>query len=210
MRATSTRRVVVASSGGTVYGIATQFPTPEDHVTRPINLHGHHSLTIERYADFFAERFGFEAIILRFSNPYGPGQIARRGQGVIAAWSEALAADEPLIVFGDLDTRRDFVFIDDVVDASIRAGLLAPSGTYNVGSGQATPLGEVIRLLVAAAGREAEIVQADARPVDVPMTQLDSSRLTDTLGWLPLVSLPDGIRACWKWARSQSAAKRKA
>ncbi len=199
MRETSTRRIVVASSGGTVYGQAKQLPTPEDYPTRPISLHGHHSLTIERYAQFFAERYGFETIILRYSNPYGPHQIARRGQAVVAAWMEALAQDKPLLMFGDPQTRRDFVFIDDLVEATALAGLHVAPGTYNVGSGQATPLQEVVDLLVAAARRQPEIVHTDARPVDVPVTQLDCSRLQSATGWHPTVSLPDGIQASWEW-----------
>ena len=202
MRETATRRVVIASSGGTVYGAVTRLPTPEDHPTRPISLHGHHSLTVERYAQFFAERHDFETIILRFSNPYGPGQIARRGQGVIAAWSEALARDEPLIIYGDPETRRDFIYVDDLIEVTARAGLYAPSGIYNVGSGISTPLHEVIDLLVAAAGNEARVVYADARPVDVPVTHLDCSRVQQATGWHPTVALPEGINACLEWART--------
>jgi UDP-glucose 4-epimerase len=202
MRETTSRRLVIASSGGTVYGVATRLPTPEDHPTRPISLHGHNSLTVERYAQFFAERHDFETIILRFSNPYGPGQIARRGQGVIAAWSQALARDEPLVLYGDPETRRDFLYIDDLVDATARAGLSAPTGVYNVGSGVSTPLREVIDLLVAAGGRPTKVVDADARPVDVPVTHLDCSRLQRTTGWHPTVSLAEGIDACLEWART--------
>jgi UDP-glucose 4-epimerase len=205
MREAPTRRIVVASSGGTVYGVAEQLPTPEDYPTRPISLHGHHSLTIERYAQFFAERHGFETIILRFSNPYGPGQVSRHGQGVIAAWSQALARDEPLLVFGDLTARRDFLFIDDLIEATVRAGLHAPPGTYNVGSGEATPLEDVLELLLAAKGGETAVVHAESRPVDVPVTQLDSSRVRRATGWAPVVSLPEGIKATWEWARARSA-----
>jgi len=199
---TPTRRIVVASSGGTVYGAATEFPTPEDHPTRPISLHGHHSLTIERYARFFAERHGFEPVILRYSNPYGPGQLARRGQGVIAAWSQALARGEPLRIFGDPATRRDFIYIDDLVSATVDAGLIAPADTYNVGSGEASSLEEVIELLTSAAGLEgAQVVRVGERGVDVPMTQLECGRLSGVIDWTPRVALPEGIRASLDWMR---------
>jgi UDP-glucose 4-epimerase len=202
MRETASRRLVIASSGGTVYGIATRLPTPEDHPTQPISLHGHHSLAVERYAQFFAERYDFEPIILRFSNPYGPGQIARRGQGVIAAWSLAIAREDPLVVYGDLGTQRDFLYIDDLIEATVRAGLSAPAGVYNVGSGISTPLREVIHLLIAKAGKPTEVVEEDARPVDVPITHLDCSRLQYATGWHPTVSLADGINASLEWAQS--------
>jgi UDP-glucose 4-epimerase len=204
MRETRTRRIVLASSGGTVYGAASKFPTPETHPTKPINLHGQHSLTIERYAQFFAERYGFETVILRFANPYGPGQVARRGQGVVAAWSHALARAEPLVVFGDPDTRRDFVYIDDVVEAAASAGFQAPPGVYNVGSGEARRLADVICRLLEVAGRDVEVVHADPRPVDVPMTQLDCTRMAEAVGWRPAVPLYDGIRATWEWTLALS------
>ncbi len=202
MRDTPTRRVVIASSGGTVYGAPTQFPTPEQHPTRPVSLHGHNSLTIERYAQFFTERHGFEATILRYANPYGPGQIARHGQGVIAAWCQAIASDEPLVIFGDPTTRRDFIFVDDLIEATVQAGLHAAPGTYNVGSGQSTPLNDVAELLFEAAGHPGQVVHADPRTVDVPITELDCARLERATGWRPVVSMPEGIKASWEWVRA--------
>jgi nucleoside-diphosphate-sugar epimerase len=113
---------------------------------------------------------------------------------------------ESLIVFGNPDIRRDFVYVDDLVEATARAGLLAPPGIYNVGSGQATPLREIISLLLAQVDDEADVVHADPRPVDVPRTQLDYSRIEETIGWRPSVSLHDGIGASWEWVRSRPAA----
>ncbi|MCW3029474.1 MAG: NAD-dependent epimerase/dehydratase [Solirubrobacterales bacterium] len=202
MRETDTRRIVISSSGGTVYGAPTTLPTPEHHPTRPISLHGHHSLTIERYAEFFAEKHGFETTILRFSNPYGPGQVARRGHGVIAAWSEAILRDEPVVVFGETSIRRDFLFIDDLVAATVRAAFDAPAGTYNVGSGDATRLQEIIDTLKDTAGHEVEVERVERRAVDVPVTQLDYSKLENAVGWRPSVSIADGIERSWEWART--------
>jgi UDP-glucose 4-epimerase len=201
MRETSTRRIVIASSGGTVYGAVKQLPTSEQHPTEPISLHGHNSLTVERYAMFFAERHGFEPIILRYSNPFGPGQLARRGQGVVAAWCEALAHDETITLYGDGRARRDFVFVEDAADATVRAGLNASGpAVYNVGSGESTSLQDLLELLQREAGRRARIDQIPARPVDVPVTQLDCTRIAEELGWTARTSLEDGIRASWEWA----------
>lgn len=201
MRETSTRRIVIASSGGTVYGAVTQLPTGEQHPTEPISLHGHNSLTVERYAMFFAEQHGFEPIILRYSNPFGPGQLARRGQGVIAAWCEALAHDETITLYGDGLVRRDFVFVEDAADATVRAGLTAAGpAIYNVGSGESTSLQSLLELLQREAGRTARIDRISARPVDVPVTQLDCTKISSELGWSATTSLQDGIRASWQWA----------
>lgn len=200
MRDTKTRRLVVASSGGTVYGAAGVHPTPESHPARPANVHGLHSFMVERYAEYFAAHDGFEIVVLRLANPYGPRQRARKGQGVIAAWSEALLRDEPLLIYGDPGTRRDFIFIDDVVSAFALAGLEAPPGTYNIGSGIASELRDVVAILQEVSGRTGHVLELDGRGVDLPITQLDSSRFTAATGWIPTVGLMEGIEATWKWA----------
>jgi UDP-glucose 4-epimerase len=201
MRGTSTRKIVLASSGGTVYGAATQLPTPETCATKPISLHGHNSLTVERYAMFFADQYGFEPVIIRYSNPYGPGQLARHGQGVVAAWCEALAHDETITLYGDGQAQRDFVFIDDAAAATVLAGLQAEGPSiYNVGSGQSWSLQELLERLQDVAGRPATVRQIPARPVDVPVTQLDYKLLHSDLGWEPTTPLHEGLRASWEWA----------
>ncbi len=203
MRETTTRRIVIASSGGTVYGAVTTLPTSEDHPTHPISLHGHNSLTVERYAMFFAEQHGFEPVIIRYSNPYGPGQLTRRGQGVVAAWCEAIAHDETITMYGDGQVRRDFVYVEDAAAATVLAGLRADGPTiYNVGSGESSSLQALLDSLQRIAGREARVQHIPARPVDVPVTQLDCRRIARELGWTPTTPLEDGIRATWDWTRS--------
>ena len=168
MRETSTRRIVLASSGGTVYGAAEQLPTSEESTVRPISLHGHNSLTIERYAMFFAEQHGFEPVIIRYSNPYGPGQLARRGQGVVAAWCEALAHHETITIYGDGRAQRDFIFIDDAADATVLAGLQAVGpAIYNVGSGESRSLQDLLEVLQRVADCGASIRRTPARAVAI-------------------------------------------
>lgn len=200
MRRTSKRRIVLASSGGTVYGAVTELPTPETHPTKPISLHGHNSLTVERYAMFFAEQYGFEPIIIRYSNPYGPGQLARHGQGVVAAWCEALAHGETITLYGDGQARRDFVFIEDAATATVDAGLHATGpAVYNVGSGESISLESLLDALQEVTGLQAELRRIPARPVDVPITQLDCTKIAEELGWRPTTALQEGLRASWRW-----------
>lgn len=205
MRDTSTRRLVIASSGGTIYGAATVHPTPESYPPLPASLHGLHSLMIERYVEYFASHHGFETVVLRLANPYGPRQRAHKGQGVIAAWSEALLRDEPILIYGDPGTRRDFIFIDDVVSAFALAGLEAAPGIYNIGSGVASELREVIAILRAVSGNAGHVIELEGRGVDLPITQLDSSRFTTETAWAPTVGLTEGIEVTWKWASAHFA-----
>jgi UDP-glucose 4-epimerase len=201
MRDTPTRRIVVASSGGTVYGQPGHLPTDERQPTEPISIHGHNSLSVERYAMFFARQYGLEPVILRYSNPYGPGQLARRGQGVIAAWCNALARDEPVVVYGSMENRRDFIHVQDAADATLLAAKEAPRpGIYNVGSGRSYALAEILDLIQRAAGRQGTVQRMAARGVDVPITQLDCSRLLECTGWSARVSLEEGVKQSWAWA----------
>ncbi|HWH12771.1 MAG TPA: NAD-dependent epimerase/dehydratase family protein [Solirubrobacteraceae bacterium] len=207
MRSTTTRRVVLASSGGAVYGVVDRLPTPEDHPTEPISIHGHNSLTVERYAMFYARHHGFEPVILRYANPYGPGQLARRGQGVIATWCDALARGRPISVYGDPATRRDLIYVDDAAAATVAAGFAADApGTYNVGSGCSFSLDELAGRLQRISGRQAPIERLPHRGVDVPATQLDCSLLRSQTGWEPVTGLDDGLRASWEWARGRCEA----
>jgi UDP-glucose 4-epimerase len=207
MRATSTRTIVVASSGGSVYGRTHVLPTPEDHPLSPISIHGHNAVTIERYAGFYAEHHGYLPVILRFGNPYGPTQVSRSGQGVVAAWSEALALGRRMSIIGDGSTRRDFVFIDDAA-AAVAAAAFGPPGpvTYNVGSGESHSLEQVRRVVELAAGRTGEVHRLPGRPADVPITELDCTRLRTTTGWEPRTTLRDGIARTWEWALDRAHA----
>lgn len=202
MARTSTRRVVLASSGGAVYGAVDRLPTPEDHPTEPISIHGHNSLTVERYAMFYARHRGFEPVILRYANPYGPGQLPRRGQGVIATWCDALANDRPIRIYGDPATRRDLLYVEDAAEATVRAGFDAPGPRiYNVGSGCSHSLDELLARLTGVAGLTPTVERLPDRHVDVPQTRLDCARLHADTGWQPVTSLDDGLTATWAWAR---------
>ncbi|MDX6617025.1 MAG: UDP-glucose 4-epimerase [Solirubrobacterales bacterium] len=205
----STKRVVLASSGGTVYGNVDQVPTPEDAPLRPISVHGVNSLALEGYAAMYARKHGLEPIVLRYSNVYGPGQRSRHGQGVIAAWLDALSRDRPIELIGEDAVQRDFVFADDAARATADAALLAERpGTYNVG-GETHSLAEVLELIESASGRRLEVQRSPGREVDVPVTGLDCSRLLGQTGWQPAVSLPDGIARTWAAVQraEQSAAQ---
>jgi UDP-glucose 4-epimerase len=205
MRAGTTRRVVLASSGGAVYGLVDRLPTPEGHPTEPISIHGHNSLTVERYAMFYARHHGFEPVILRYANPYGPGQLARRGQGVIAAWCDALVDGRPICIYGNPQTRRDLIYVDDAAAATVAAGFAADApGVYNVGSGCSWSLEELAGRLQGISGRRVPIERRPPRSVDVPATQLDSSLLAGQTGWEAVTGLDEGLRASWEWTERRA------
>ncbi len=198
------RRVVLASSGGTVYGRVDSGPTPESHEALPISAHGVNALAIESYASFYGRVHGLETVVLRYSNVYGPGGRVRGDQGVIAAWCEALAREEFLVLIGDGTVGRDFLYAADAASAAVAAMDVDP-GTYNIGAGRSTSLQEVMDTLAEVSGREPRVVQRAGRPVDVHDTHLDRSRFTEGSGWEPTHSLRQGLAETWEWINSPAA-----
>ncbi len=192
------KRVVVASSGGTIYGAGAPRPTPEDAPRHPSSLHGVNSLALEEYVEFFRRESGIGVTVLRFSNVYGPGAEPRRGQGVIAAWVRALALGQRVQLIGSEEAERDFVYVADAADAVERV-LGAEPGTFNVGGGGTVSLATLLEHLREGTGIDPVVDRQPARGVDVPSTHLDVSRIREVAGWEPTTSLSDGIAATWAW-----------
>lgn len=204
MRRTSTARIVIASSGGTVYGKTSRLPTPEDEPTRPISIHGLNALTIESFAQHFRNELGLDPVVLRYANLYGPGQLAQRDQGVIAAWCRAILRGEPIVLYGNGDVRRDFLYTEDAAIATHRIAMEpGATGVYNVGSGRSHSLREILDVLLDVVDRPIKVRQEPSRPIDVPVTQLDCGRLRECISWMPETALADGVAASWAWCRSE-------
>lgn len=202
------RRAIVASSGGTIYGYARTLPTPESDPLAPISAHGSTSIAIEAYAELYRRTEQLETVVLRYANVYGPGERDRGEQGVVAAWCGALALGEPLTLIGAPETRRDFLYASDAASAAVAALDACKPGVYNVGSGAATPLREVLEILAEVSGRTPEVERRQARGVDVSTNELDAGLFRACSGWVPSTSLHEGIEATWRWFSSAPAAMR--
>lgn len=198
---TNVRRIVIASSGGTVYGLVDKLPTSEDAPARPISLHGVNSLAIEGYAAFYAREHGMRPVILRYSNVFGPGERVQFKQAVVATWCDALSRGLPLTVVGSGSVERDFLFVEDAAVATVRAAFATEGpAIYNVGSGRSHSLREILDMLGQVSGLTPEVRMAPARPIDVPVTRLDSSRLREATGWSASTDFSAGLAESWAWA----------
>ena len=199
-------RVVLVSSGGTVYDPTEPPPYHEQSPVRPTTAYGKAKLALERTVE--RELPAEARTVVRVANAYGPGQQVGDGQGVIAHWLHAAAEGRPMVLIGDAATARDFVFVDDVADALVRVHLAdRPPSVVNVGSGTPTSLGDLHDLVAAVVGRPAEsVVATPARRFDQSRTWLDVRIAEEALGWRPATPLAAGVEATWRALRIPSAA----
>lgn len=193
-RARPDLRIVFPSSGGTVYGRPQRLPTNEDHPRRPVSAYGVAKLTAEAYLDLYRASHGLNSIALRISNLFGPDQNPAKGLGVITHFARAALAGKPLTLFGDGLTVRDFVDVDDVVEAMILAGdRRNVAGPLNIGAGVGRSLSEVISAIEGHLQRSLLVESRPARSFDVPACVLDISAARAQLGWQPRRSFEESL-----------------
>jgi UDP-glucose 4-epimerase len=192
---------VFSSTGGAIYGECER-QAREDDPRRPLSPYGVAKLAGEEYIGAWNRLHGTRHTALRFANVYGPRQEAGLEGGVVAIYLNGMAAGDETAIFGDGGQTRDFVYVDDVVRAVLRAP--GTGGVFNVGSGVETSVLELHERCRAVAGDSREPRFAAAREGDVRRSTLDVSAAGQALGWRPEVSLDDGLRQTWEWVRSKA------
>jgi UDP-glucose 4-epimerase len=196
------RRVVFASSVG-VYGLPETLPIAEDHPTNPISSYSISKLAIEKYLGLFRYLYGLDYIALRISNPYGPYQNPMRQQGVVSIFLHRLYMGQPLTIWGDGNTLRDYLYISDLVDALERAAEVEPrERVLNIGSGNGISINELLELIAEVVGEQPTVKYLPARAIDIPASVLDIHRAKANLGWSPHTELAEGVARAWNWVRT--------
>jgi UDP-glucose 4-epimerase len=197
-------QVIFASSGGAGYGEC-PVPAGEDAPFLPLSPYGIAKKCGEEYLLGWNRIHGTTHVPLRFANVYGPRQDSGLEGGVVAIFLERLADDKPTTIFGDGTQSRDFVYVDDVVEAML-AAVGREGGPYNVGTGEPTAIAELHDAATRIAGVGAEPSHEEARLGDVHRSVLDVSRIERELGWRPQVSLDDGLQRTWAWMQDRARA----
>ena len=198
------RKVVFASSGGTVYGRPTVSPIPETHPTEPLCSYGITKLAIEKYLQLYQYLYGLEYVVLRLSNPYGERQNPLSGLGAITTFLARTAEGKPITIWGDGTVRRDYFYVGDLANAFVRAiEQSPPSSIFNIGSGSSLSLNELLLAIHSVTRKNPEVVYTPARKLDVPVSCLDIQRAKDELGWFPQTSLNEGLEKTWAWINAE-------
>jgi UDP-glucose 4-epimerase len=198
------RRLVFAASGGTAYGEPDHraLPVTEDHPEGVTSPYGVAKRSVEDYLGCFKELYGLEPVSLRLGNVYGPRQDPHGEAGVVAIFCAGLLTDQTITVFGDGTQTRDYVYVDDVVDAFVAAAERpdAAGARVNIGTGIETSVLRLYAALREVTGFGPEPTFAPSRPGELLRIALDARRAEALLGWRARVDLADGLARTWAWA----------
>ena len=187
-------RLVVISSGGTVYGVPRFVPITEEHPTDPICSYGITKLAIEKYVSLYNKLYGLNGIILRVSNPYGERQRCDSSQGVIPIFLRQALKRHPLKILGDGSSVRDYLYISDLMNALLAAmHYVGSEYLFNIGSGSGLSLIDLVNEIENLLERSIEVVYAEKREFDVPSNILSISKAKSCLSWVPKVSISEGL-----------------
>ena len=195
-QARDAERFIYASSGGAVYGEPRYLPVDEEHPTDPISPYGASKLAGEKYVQLYGYNYGIKYAILRYANVYGERQDPRGEAGVIAIFLDRLKQGKPLTVFGTGEQTRDYVYVKDVVRASLLA--LKREGVFNIGTGKETSVNELVDIISEVTGIKPEVEYAPPRKGEVHRIYLSTARAEEELGFSAEVSLKEGIASVWQ------------
>lgn len=206
------KRVVLASSGGVVYGDPSVIPTPEPTATLPISPYGVSKLASEHYLRVMGTLGDFEGVALRYANVYGPRQDPKSEAGVVSIFVSRVLSGQPITIFGDGEQTRDYVFVRDVARASVLASSLASVSrgdrldvpAFNIATGGETTVNQLARHVMSALGREVPVEHVAARPGELFRSCLDIHKAAAGLGWQPTVRFDEGLGELASWFRENA------
>ena len=194
-------KFIYSSTGGALYGDPEYNPCPEDHAIEPISPYGTSKYVAELYLELYHRLYQLNYTVLRYGNVYGPRQDPSGESGVVAIFSQTMLEGRQPTIFGDGAQARDYVYVDDVVDANLCAIERGDSQAFNIGSGEMTSVNQVFESLKSIIGYRWGPEHGPSRPGDVFGISLDSARAAKELGWRPSTSLDDGLRQTVEYFR---------
>ena len=201
------QRLIYISTGGAVYGEPEYLPCDESHPINPICPYGASKHTVEHYLYMYRHMYGLEYVVLRYPNVYGPRQDPHGEAGVVAIFTGQMLADLPVVINGDGEQERDFVFVGDCAGANLLA-LENPSasGIYNLGCGRGTTVNQIFQALKKATGYRRQPAFGPPKPGETRRIYLSSQRIHDAMGWAPSIELDEGIRQTVEYFRTAERA----
>lgn len=209
MREKGVKKIVYSSSSG-VYGEPERVPIRENDRKEPVNPYGASKFAFEHALSSYYHAFGIESVSLRYFNVYGPGDRQQPVTRAVPQWIQAALRNEDVPVYWRLEQKKDYVFVDDVVQANLLAAEKGRgAAVYNVGSGKGFFMYEVFAMLEKVLGRKLPKKHMGERAGDPSILIADISRIKKELGWKPTVGIEEGIRRTVEYYKREFVASRK-
>lgn len=186
---------VVGASSAAIYGEPESVPVTESESKTPTSPYGMDKLSLDHYMRLYNDLYGLETVALRYFNAYGPRQTASDYSGVISIFQEQAENGEPITVNGDGSQTRDFVHIDDIVQANLRAATTSHVGeAYNIGTGSSVTIQQLAETIRRVTNSDSKIIHTEPRPGDIQDSGADITKAQEQLDYTPTVSLEDGLK----------------
>jgi UDP-glucose 4-epimerase len=196
--------LIYISSGGAIYGNPETIPVDETHRLAPLSYYGAGKIAIESFVRALATPPEQNVTIVRPPNFYGPGQSYQQGFGVIRTMLEHIHRGTTMEIWGDGETVRDFLYIDDMVSAlNLLIDMPTDNDTYNIATGTGLNLNQVKDIVESVCGKKLNVIYRKKRKTDVNSIALDSSRFIKKTGWQPKIAFEKGILLTWQWIQRQ-------
>ncbi|MDD3627084.1 MAG: GDP-mannose 4,6-dehydratase [bacterium] len=197
------KKLIFASSGGTVYGEQLEFPATEKHSLNPLCPYGVAKLAVEKYLYYYKENYNLDYVALRLANIYGPRQDPHGEAGVIAIFSTKLITGEQAVINGDGKQTRDYVYVKDVADAFVKMMDIQGSDQFNIGTGIETDVNELFRIINRLTDGKQEEVHGPAKKGEQIRSVLSSGKIKNTCGWSPEIKLDEGLQKTVDWFKEK-------
>ncbi|MCD6254057.1 MAG: NAD-dependent epimerase/dehydratase family protein [Thermotogae bacterium] len=198
------KRIIFSSTGGALYGDDVEIiPTPETTFPKPMSPYGIAKFSVENYLRFFAHQYGLEYVSLRYGNVYGPKQDPHGEAGVVAIFSERMLRNDEVHIFGDGENVRDYVYVEDVAEANLKAMEAPANIALNVGTGVGTTVNELFKKLAQLTDYQRDPVYDPPRPGDLRKSVLDTSLAERMMGWKAKYNLEEGLKKTVEFFRER-------
>lgn len=198
-RKNKVRKIIFSSSGGSIYGDIDTFPTNENAKEVPLSPYAIAKLSVEKYLYYYQKYFGLDYVSLRFANVYGPRQNSKGEAGVIAIFSDKMLKAEKVFINGTGEQTRDFIFVDDVVEAGLLALEKGKIGIFNLGTGIETDINTIFRELKKILNTGCQELHAQEQAGESKRSCLDYSKIEQELGWSPRFNIKEGLEKTAAW-----------
>jgi UDP-glucose 4-epimerase len=197
------QKVIFASTGGAIYGEPEYAPQDEDHPQRPLSPYGITKLAAEKYLHFYNHQYDVDVVSLRYANVYGPRQNPHGDAGVVAIFAREMLEGGQPVINGSGEQTRDYVYVQDVVRANLRALEYDGTNTFNVGTAHETSVNELFTMLRELVGADVDREHGPAKPGEQQRSVLDYEKIQAEMGWEPKVSIREGLSKTVDWFRRQ-------